>query len=164
MKVGWCCILQIIHSKLPRLNSSVFICRLKTLWVIMDWWSFHVLGPIRSSLFMNPICSLACRYIYLIRFFFIDLTRVLNPNNFAQRNISIVPEWITNEISSTKIRRALSRGESVRYLTSDSVINYIQTNRLYIQWAGSSASAIASLSFQPLIYKHFGVCLVRIKI
>ncbi|XP_046448466.1 nicotinamide/nicotinic acid mononucleotide adenylyltransferase 1-like [Daphnia pulex] len=50
-----------------------------------------------------------------------------------QRNISIVPEWITNEISSTKIRRALSRGESVRYLTSDSVIDYIQTNRLYIQ-------------------------------
>jgi hypothetical protein len=68
--VGWCCILQIIHSKLPRLISSVFIYRLKTLWVIMDWWSFHVLGPIRSSLFMNPICSLACRYIYLTRFFF----------------------------------------------------------------------------------------------
>ncbi|KZS16725.1 Nicotinamide-nucleotide adenylyltransferase [Daphnia magna] len=48
-----------------------------------------------------------------------------------QRNISIVPEWIPNEISSTKIRRALRREESVRYLISDSVLNYIQSNHLY---------------------------------
>ena len=73
------------YSKLPRLIYLLFIYRLKTLWAIMDWWSFHVLDQ-------------------LIK-----------------------------------------------------VINYIRTNGLYIQWAGSSASAIASLSFPQLIYKHFGV-------
>uniref|UniRef100_A0A1B6IT44 Nicotinamide-nucleotide adenylyltransferase n=2 Tax=Homalodisca liturata TaxID=320908 RepID=A0A1B6IT44_9HEMI len=49
-----------------------------------------------------------------------------------QKNIAIVPEWITNEISSTKIRRALRRGESVKYLVADSVIEYIHKNGLYM--------------------------------
>lgn len=49
-----------------------------------------------------------------------------------QRHISIIPEWITNEISSTKIRRALGRGESVRYLIQDSVLDYIQNHQLYL--------------------------------
>lgn len=50
-----------------------------------------------------------------------------------QRNIHIVPEWITNEISSTKIRRALGRGESVRYLVQDAVLDYIEAHRLYVR-------------------------------
>jgi len=48
-----------------------------------------------------------------------------------QDNIDIVPEWITNEISSTKIRRALRRQESIKYLIQDSVIDYINDNMLY---------------------------------
>lgn len=36
-----------------------------------------------------------------------------------------------NEISSTKIRRALGRGESVRYLIQDPVLDYIEANKLY---------------------------------
>ncbi|XP_067656249.1 nicotinamide/nicotinic acid mononucleotide adenylyltransferase 3-like isoform X1 [Haliotis asinina] len=48
-----------------------------------------------------------------------------------QENIHIVTEWITNEISSTKIRRALRRGESVKYLLQDSVINHIKEHELY---------------------------------
>ncbi|KAK3603033.1 hypothetical protein CHS0354_037782 [Potamilus streckersoni] len=48
-----------------------------------------------------------------------------------QENIFIVTEWITNEISATKIRRAMRRGESVKYLLQDSVIDYIRENQLY---------------------------------
>ncbi|XP_075232037.1 nicotinamide mononucleotide adenylyltransferase isoform X2 [Lycorma delicatula] len=46
-------------------------------------------------------------------------------------NIVIVTEWIKNEISSTKIRRALRRFESVKYLIADSVVDYIRNNMLY---------------------------------
>merc|ERR1719239_1599158 len=39
-----------------------------------------------------------------------------------QNNIFIVTEWIYNDISSTKVRRALRRGESVKYVIQDPVI------------------------------------------
>ncbi|XP_013403392.1 nicotinamide/nicotinic acid mononucleotide adenylyltransferase 1 isoform X2 [Lingula anatina] len=48
-----------------------------------------------------------------------------------QYNIHIVTEWITNDISATKIRRALRRQESVKYLVQDAVIDYIMKNSLY---------------------------------
>jgi len=46
-------------------------------------------------------------------------------------SIHIVTEWITNEVSSTHIRRALKRGNSVKYLIQDSVLNYIKDHDLY---------------------------------
>ncbi|NWR29701.1 NMNA1 adenylyltransferase, partial [Tachuris rubrigastra] len=46
-------------------------------------------------------------------------------------NIHLVEEWITNDISSTKIRRALRRGQSIRYLVPDVVRAYIEKNNLY---------------------------------
>ncbi|KAK9886112.1 hypothetical protein WA026_014899 [Henosepilachna vigintioctopunctata] len=46
-------------------------------------------------------------------------------------NITIVTEWIGNEVSSTKIRRAIRRGESVKYLIPDPVIDYIQLKCLF---------------------------------
>ncbi|XP_073969979.1 nicotinamide mononucleotide adenylyltransferase isoform X2 [Rhodnius prolixus] len=48
-----------------------------------------------------------------------------------QNNISLITEWISNEVSSTKIRRALRRGESVKYLLSNQLIDYIKNNGLY---------------------------------
>ncbi|GAB1604302.1 nicotinamide/nicotinic acid mononucleotide adenylyltransferase 3-like isoform X2 [Argonauta hians] len=48
-----------------------------------------------------------------------------------QENIIIVTEWISNEISSTKVRRALRREQSVKYLLHDSVIDYIKKEKLY---------------------------------
>ena len=48
-----------------------------------------------------------------------------------QNNIDLVTEWIPNDISATRIRRALRRGESVKYLVQDSVIDYIKAHNLY---------------------------------
>ncbi|XP_058959385.2 nicotinamide/nicotinic acid mononucleotide adenylyltransferase 1-like isoform X3 [Pocillopora verrucosa] len=46
-------------------------------------------------------------------------------------NIHIVTDWISNDVSSTKVRRALRRSESVKYLIPDPVIDYIKENKLY---------------------------------
>jgi len=48
-----------------------------------------------------------------------------------KENIEIVEEWVPNEISATKLRLALSRGESIKYLTPDPVIDYIEKHGLY---------------------------------
>lgn len=50
---------------------------------------------------------------------------------YLQRNISIVTEWIPNEVSSTMVRRLLKRGKSVKYILNDNLIEYIKKNNLY---------------------------------
>nr|XP_034179627.1 uncharacterized protein LOC117604061 isoform X1 [Osmia lignaria] len=71
-----------------------------------------------------------------------------NPNKFIydsdilskhMHNIYIVTEWIPNEVSSTRIRRALKRGESVRYLLQDAVIDYVYKHGIYDAKTSSSA-------------------------
>ncbi|ELR24721.1 nicotinate (nicotinamide) nucleotide adenylyltransferase [Acanthamoeba castellanii str. Neff] len=46
-------------------------------------------------------------------------------------NIHLVPTWIPNDVSSTRIRQMLNRGLSVKYFMPDRVIQYIQENNLY---------------------------------
>ncbi|XP_029473262.1 nicotinamide/nicotinic acid mononucleotide adenylyltransferase 3 [Rhinatrema bivittatum] len=53
--------------------------------------------------------------------------------NRYQHNIHLIREWIQNEKSSTHIRRALRRGQSVKYLVPDSVIHYIQQHNIYTE-------------------------------
>ncbi|XP_011294756.1 nicotinamide/nicotinic acid mononucleotide adenylyltransferase 3 isoform X2 [Musca domestica] len=48
-----------------------------------------------------------------------------------QRNITLVTNWVSNEVSSTMIRRLLSRGQSVKYLIDDLVIEYIKQFGLF---------------------------------
>ncbi|XP_078288420.1 nicotinamide/nicotinic acid mononucleotide adenylyltransferase 3 isoform X1 [Panthera onca] len=48
-----------------------------------------------------------------------------------QHNIHLVREPVQNELSSTYIRRALSQGQSVKYLLPDAVITYIKEHNLY---------------------------------
>ncbi|XP_068600439.1 nicotinamide/nicotinic acid mononucleotide adenylyltransferase 1 [Brachionichthys hirsutus] len=48
-----------------------------------------------------------------------------------RRNIHVVNEWVTNDISATHVRRALRRGRSVKYLVPDVVIHYIREHNLY---------------------------------
>ncbi|XP_055598344.1 nicotinamide/nicotinic acid mononucleotide adenylyltransferase 3-like [Uranotaenia lowii] len=48
-----------------------------------------------------------------------------------RRNITIVTNWVTNDVSSTLIRRLLSRNLSVKYLLDDFVTEYIRRHGLY---------------------------------
>lgn len=48
-----------------------------------------------------------------------------------RKNIHVVHEWVTNEISATLVRRAMRRGRSIRYLLPDAVVHYIQEHSLY---------------------------------
>lgn len=48
-----------------------------------------------------------------------------------RRNITIVTNWVTNDISSTIVRRLLGRGLSVKYLLDDYITEYIKKNGLY---------------------------------
>eukprot|EP00123_Amoebidium_parasiticum_P009414 comp19456_c0_seq1/m.22625 comp19456_c0_seq1/g.22625 ORF comp19456_c0_seq1/g.22625 comp19456_c0_seq1/m.22625 type:complete len:220 (-) comp19456_c0_seq1:138-797(-) len=48
-----------------------------------------------------------------------------------QNHITIVTEWISNDVSSTKVRKSLQRNESVKYLVPDPVCEYIRTHGLY---------------------------------
>lgn len=51
--------------------------------------------------------------------------------SFFQANITVVENWIPNEISSTAMRLYLRRGLSVKYLLTDEVIDYISKYKLY---------------------------------
>lgn len=53
-----------------------------------------------------------------------------------RRNITIVTNWVTNDVSSTLVRRLLGRGLSVKYLLDDYVTEYIKKHLLY----GTSAT------------------------
>jgi len=46
-------------------------------------------------------------------------------------NIDLVPQRISNTISSTTVRKLIQAQQSVRFLTPDAVIEYIQANKLY---------------------------------
>ncbi|XP_055540686.1 nicotinamide/nicotinic acid mononucleotide adenylyltransferase 3 isoform X2 [Wyeomyia smithii] len=48
-----------------------------------------------------------------------------------RRNITIVTNWVANDVSSTLVRRLLNRGLSVKYLMDDYIIEYIKKYRLY---------------------------------
>lgn len=50
-----------------------------------------------------------------------------------RHNVFLVREWVRNETSATEVRRALRRGQSVKYLIPDSVIEYIQQHNLYTE-------------------------------
>lgn len=55
-----------------------------------------------------------------------------NPILFRnRRTIIVAKQYISNDISSTKIRLFLRRGLSVKYLLPDPVIDYIRANGLY---------------------------------
>jgi nicotinamide mononucleotide adenylyltransferase len=64
----------------------------------------------------------------------LDLTPVIAQSPILskyQANIDIVPQRITNTISSTSVRNLIKTQQSVRFLTPDKVIDYIHQNKLY---------------------------------
>lgn len=48
-----------------------------------------------------------------------------------RENIHIIPQMVQSELSSSKLRLLIKRGHSIKYLTSDKVIQYIKENNLY---------------------------------
>ncbi|XP_073459634.1 nicotinamide/nicotinic acid mononucleotide adenylyltransferase 1-like [Aquarana catesbeiana] len=65
-----------------------------------------------------------------------------------RHNIHLVEEWITHDISSTKIRQALRRGLSIRYLVPDPVLDYIKDHDLYSE---ESEEKNSGLILEPLV-------------
>jgi nicotinamide mononucleotide adenylyltransferase len=64
----------------------------------------------------------------------VSLSQLIFENDVLQknsRNIFQVPEWIMNEVSSTKVRMLIKRGYSIKYLINDEVIDYIRENNLF---------------------------------
>ncbi|XP_046820591.1 nicotinamide/nicotinic acid mononucleotide adenylyltransferase 3 isoform X2 [Vespa crabro] len=89
-----------------------------------------------------------------------------NPNKFIydsdilsrhMHNIHIVTEWIPNEVSSSRIRRAFKRGESVRYLLQDSVIDYVHKNGIYN--TNSTTTTMYSKTCMPTVRQMIVDCL-----
>ncbi|ROL48248.1 Nicotinamide/nicotinic acid mononucleotide adenylyltransferase 1 [Anabarilius grahami] len=63
-----------------------------------------------------------------------DAEKFINQSNVLSRhrkNIHVVQEWVTNDISATHVRCALRKGHSVRYLLPDPVVRYIQNHSLF---------------------------------
>ncbi len=48
-----------------------------------------------------------------------------------RRNLKIVKQTIYNDISSSKVRLFVRRGQSIKYLLPNSVIQYIENQGLY---------------------------------
>jgi len=63
-----------------------------------------------------------------------DIAAVVYNNDILfkyQTNIHIMKQTITNDISATKVRQSIQRNLSIKYLTPDGVVKYIQDNKLY---------------------------------
>lgn len=79
-----------------------------------------------------------------------------------KKNIEIVTNWMSNEVSSTLVRRHLRRGQSVKYMLDDCVIEYIERHRLYTldsssynkPMRGTSGKTTNQCNCSSLNYRH----------
>lgn len=62
-----------------------------------------------------------------------DTSEALSGLSQWAHHISIIPQTIRNDISSTKVRLFINRDMSIRWLLPDSVREYIAQHRLYIK-------------------------------
>ncbi|KAG2372916.1 hypothetical protein C9374_008833 [Naegleria lovaniensis] len=49
-----------------------------------------------------------------------------------RKNIHVIPEWIINDVSSTKVRQLVRRNHSIKYYVADKVAEYIKNHQLYL--------------------------------
>ncbi|KAL5720623.1 nicotinamide-nucleotide adenylyltransferase [Ranunculus cassubicifolius] len=65
-----------------------------------------------------------------------DIEKVISLDGVLSRyksNIRIVDELVPNQISSSRVRECVSKGLSIKYLTADEVIHYINQHSLYLE-------------------------------
>lgn len=63
-----------------------------------------------------------------------DVENIIYENDILwnhRKNIFVIKDQFENQISSRKIRKAVARGQSVKYLVNDTVERYIHTHGLY---------------------------------
>ncbi|KAL4710039.1 hypothetical protein ACJJTC_011624 [Scirpophaga incertulas] len=68
-----------------------------------------------------------------------------------RNNVTLVTNYIVNDVSSTVIRRLVRRGESAKYLTDDAILAYIRQNRLY-----GASSGITEYNVLNNLLANFG--------
>ncbi|KAK7691340.1 hypothetical protein QCA50_004734 [Cerrena zonata] len=61
-----------------------------------------------------------------------DMTQAIDSLARWRNNIVLIHQLIQNDVSSTKVRLFIRRGLSVRYLLPGPVVDYIETNGLYV--------------------------------
>uniref|UniRef100_A0A5B7B3H4 Nicotinamide-nucleotide adenylyltransferase n=1 Tax=Davidia involucrata TaxID=16924 RepID=A0A5B7B3H4_DAVIN len=64
-----------------------------------------------------------------------DIEKIISDDDILNKyksNIKVVDELVPNQISSTRVRSCISKGLSIKYLTADEVIDYIQQHHLYL--------------------------------
>lgn len=69
-----------------------------------------------------------------------DIERVISSDHILNQfksKIKVVDELVPNQISSSRLRDCISRKQSVKYLTPDEVIDYIEQHSLYLDSANS---------------------------
>lgn len=95
----------------------------------MVWLSSHALARNLINLFLNPIFYQSIVYVFGLAIFKINSSSSFSA--LSQRNIELITNWTSNNLSSTLVRRLLRRGQSVKYLLDDDVIEYINKHNLY---------------------------------
>ncbi|XP_054725409.1 nicotinamide/nicotinic acid mononucleotide adenylyltransferase 1-like [Anastrepha obliqua] len=83
----------------------------------------------------EEIQNIVCNYgLVVLTRFGSDVDRYIFESDILSKyrgNIELVINWTTNNLSSTLVRRLLKRGQSVKYLIDDDVIEYIRKHKLY---------------------------------
>ncbi|KAF0983218.1 hypothetical protein FDP41_010283 [Naegleria fowleri] len=60
-----------------------------------------------------------------------------------RKNIHVIPEWIINDVSSTKVRQLVRRNHSIKYYVADKVAEYIKNHQLYLaEQTNTSTNAV----------------------
>ncbi|BHF63354.1 Nicotinamide/nicotinic acid mononucleotide adenylyltransferase 3 [Sparganum proliferum] len=82
-----------------------------------------------------------------------------------EQNVILVTEWCQNGLSATLVRRALARGQSVRYLVPDAALEEIYAAGLYgaRRRRLENPSGTESAARRPRLSRHAADCSFRLE-